>query len=179
MTEDLLTSRLLSGERVLWSGRPGQGIIFTARDTFLIPFSVLWCGFAIFWTITATRTGGLGFFTLFGSMFICIGLYLVVGRFMLDAFIRNGMRYAVTNRRILIARPWPFRNLTAVSLSQLADAQLTEGSRGRGTIRFGQPASLSGRQGMSSWTPSLDPTPQLLAIEDASQVFDLIQRSRG
>jgi hypothetical protein len=174
-----LTSRLLSGERVLWSGRPGQGIIFTPRDTFLIPFSMLWCGFAIFWTMTATRTGGISFFALWGTMFICVGLYLVVGRFVLDAFIRGGIRYAVTNRRILIARPWPFRNLTAVSLSQLADVQLTERRGGRGTIRFGQPASLSGRQGMSSWAPSLDPTPQFLAIEDASQVFDLIQRSKS
>jgi hypothetical protein len=91
-------------------------------------------------------------------MFICFGLYGVVGPFVLDALIRRDMRYAATNRRILIARPWPFRSFTAVSLSQLSDAQLNELSGGRGTIRFGQMAMVSNNRGISGLTPSLDKT---------------------
>jgi len=30
--QDILSGRLLPGERMLWSGSPGQGIIFTPRD---------------------------------------------------------------------------------------------------------------------------------------------------
>ena len=46
-----LSDRMLTGERILWSGRPAQGLLFTGRDVFLIPFSLLWGGFAVFWEI--------------------------------------------------------------------------------------------------------------------------------
>ena len=43
-------------------------------------------------------------------------------------------------------------------------------------LRFGQPAQFwGGRNSISSWTPSLDPTPQFIAIENAQSVFDQIQ----
>lgn len=35
-------------EYVLWSGKPGEGHLLAPNDVFLIPFSILWCGFAIF-----------------------------------------------------------------------------------------------------------------------------------
>jgi hypothetical protein len=173
--------RLLPGERLVWSGRPGQGIIFTGRDVFLVPFSLVWCGFAVFWTASAamvTRTHGPGFFfVLWGAMFVCIGLYFVVGRFLFDAWLRQGMRYALTDRRVLIDRPSPFANFTAVSLDRLPDANLSETASGRGTIRFGQPVAVFGRAGMSVWSPALDSTPQFLAIKDARSVFEMVQRS--
>lgn len=36
---------LLHHECILRTGKPKQGIAFLARDGFLIPFSLLWCGF--------------------------------------------------------------------------------------------------------------------------------------
>lgn len=32
---------LFTGERILWSGRPKQGLTLSARDTFLIPFNLM------------------------------------------------------------------------------------------------------------------------------------------
>ncbi len=40
--------RLLNGERVVWEGQPAGGLLLSSRDTFLIPFSLFWCGFAVF-----------------------------------------------------------------------------------------------------------------------------------
>ncbi len=58
MDADLISGRLLGGERVAWSGRPVQGILFTARDIFLIPFSLIWCGFAVFWEASVLAMSG-------------------------------------------------------------------------------------------------------------------------
>jgi hypothetical protein len=174
-----LHRRLLPDERIVWSGAPGQGLVLTRRDILLIPFSLLWCGFAIFWTVGATGMGAPSLFRLWGALFICVGLYFVVGRFVVDAWVRRGTEYALTDRRALIYRSAPFSKFTAVSLSQLPDLDLVERSDGSGTIKFGQVISAWGNRGMGAWSPSLDPTPQFIAIRDARRVFDLLQQSSG
>lgn len=177
MEDGTIQNRLLSGERIVWSGRPSQGLILTPRDALLIPFSLVWCGFAVFWTVGATGMGADVFFDLWGAMFICIGLYFVFGRFLIDAWVRRRMHYAVTDRRVLIARAGPFSKFTAIGLTQLPDVNLDERRNGCGTIRFGQEVSIWGNRGMGGWTPAFDPTPQFIAIDNAHSVFDLIQRS--
>ena len=169
--------RLLDGERIVWSGAPARGILFTARDWFLIPFSVFWCGFIIFWEANVLGSKAPGFFALWGMPFILIGLYLAVGRFAADSWLRRRTRYAVTNRRIVIVRTGAFPKLTSVSLDRLPDLQLIERPGGRGTIRFGPSQPLWGAAGLGAWSPSTDPTPQFISIENAQQVFDRIQRA--
>jgi hypothetical protein len=75
-----LSDRLLAGERILWSGRPAQGLLFTGNDAMLIPFSLLWGGFAIFWEVSALNQPNTGYFGVFGIPFVLMGLYLIVGR---------------------------------------------------------------------------------------------------
>jgi hypothetical protein len=135
MADDLFMSRLLRGERILWSGKPGQGLLLTEADIYAIPFSLLWCGLVIFWTMGATRASGFGPL-LVSAFFLCLGLYMLVGRFVVDAWIRRDLRYAVTNRRVLIARPAPFSKFTALNLEQLPEADLKERTNGRGTNSF-------------------------------------------
>lgn len=173
---DPFGGRLLPGERTLWSGRPATGVLFTPKDAFLIPFSALWCGFVIFWIGGVLVSGG-GAFALFGVVFLCFGLFFSVGRFILDAALRRNTRYALTDRRVLILRTGPLSSFTAVALDRLPEAQISERATGTGTIRFGQQQSLFGfgQSGLSIWTPSLDPTPQFLAIPEARRVFDLVQ----
>ncbi len=171
--------RVLPDERVVWSGRPSGGLVLTGEDVFLVPLSLLWFGFTIFWESNATRSHAPSFFVLWDAMFVCAGLYFVAGRFLFDAWLRRRTYYALTDQRILIERSRPFGNFTAVSLSGLNDSRLSEQASGRGTIRFGPPAQFWRRRGFSSWSPALDPTPQFLAIEEARRVFDLVQRATG
>jgi hypothetical protein len=173
------SSRLLEREEILWSGRPATGLRLTGQDVFLIPFSLLWGGFAVFWEAAVLFAGGPTLFALWGIPFVLIGLYLIAGRFVVDAWVRSGTRYALTNKRILILRAAPFGKFTALNLDRVPEMNLSESANGRGTIRFGAQAQWwSGRgSNFSGWSPSLDPAPQFIAIENARSVFDQIQRA--
>ncbi len=180
MSDGDFTGRLLDGERVIWSGRPGQGVRLTSRDGLLIPFSLIWGGFAIFWEMLVMQHPAPFFFWLFGVPFVLAGLYLIAGRFVVDAWIRSKTSYAVTNRRILIARSEPFGKLVSLNLDRLPDVELQEDGNGRGTLRFGPATPFWGYRGWGGfalWTPALDPTPQFIAIDNAQSVFNQIQNS--
>lgn len=168
---------LLPNERVLWMGRPARGLLITARDGLMIPFSLAWGGFALFWEASVVTTNAPVFFRLWGVPFVLIGLYLIVGRFAFDAWLRRRMVYAVTDRRVLIRRFAPLASFKALPLAQLPQARLRDEAGPRGTIVFGPEEAFYARHGgLGAWTPALEAMPQFLAIEDAKSVFNLVQR---
>jgi hypothetical protein len=178
MSDAYFAQRQMAGERILWTGRPSGGLLFTALDWFLVPFSAVWLGFVLvpisgMVSGPSQDVGGM----IFMLMFVIIGLFALFGRFLVDAWIRRGTQYALTDRRILISRPAPFRAFIAVGLAQLPDVQLNERGDGSGTIRFGPGRSLWSRQGLNIWMPSVDSVPQFLAIGSARQVFDRVQQA--
>ena len=175
--QENLRGHLLPGERVIWSGAPARGLLFTSRDWLLIPFSLLWGGFAVFWEASVLRKGAPWFFALWGVPFVLLGLFMIAGRFLADAWLRGRTLYALTDQRILVSRSTPFARFTAISLDLLPSAELTQLSAGRGTLRFGPPMSAWGRNGFAVWMPSLDPAAQFIAIDDAERVFAQIQQA--
>src|SRR5256714_15111334 len=97
---DAVERHLSAGERVEWVGRPDPAKHFTRGDVFLVPFSIMWGGFSIFWE--ASAIGGAGpFFALWGIPFVVIGLYFIFGRFIYKARRKRRTIYAVTNRRVM------------------------------------------------------------------------------
>jgi hypothetical protein len=131
-----VASCLESGEHILWTGVPGQGLRLARSDAFVIPFSIFWTGFAIFWEVGVYSTGARPMI-LFGLPFVLIGIYLMIGRFFVDALIRSGTAYAVTDRRILFVSSWPTRTTRSLMIKSLSEVALDERSDGTGTLRFG------------------------------------------
>lgn len=170
---------LFNGERVVWTGQPKQGVTLSGKDTFLIPFSLMWCGFVIFWNIGVW--GGFGresaaplFFRLWGIPFLLIGLYFVVGRFLHDAYIRKNICYAVTDKRIFVLRG---SKITSLDISRLPRLELAEYRDQTGTLTF-EAASIGPWGGMNAlnwWLPSLQSTAQFFRIDGARRVYELIQ----
>jgi hypothetical protein len=91
---------LIGGEKVLWTGRPDPTKHFTRSDLYAIPFSLMWGGFAIFWMTMVSLEGDL-FGMLWGTPFVLIGLYMIVGRFFAKAWIKKRTWYAITDKRAI------------------------------------------------------------------------------
>lgn len=133
---DKIQEHLNHHEKLLWAGKPRGGILFRMSDWFTIPFSLLWCGFAIFWFVTALTSGAPFFFALFGIPFVIIGLVFVFGRFIIDAKQRENTIYGITGERLLIVTGLRTKAVKAIPLHQLFDINYTVKPDGSGTINF-------------------------------------------
>jgi hypothetical protein len=164
----VISPELGSDETLLWSGMPGQGLMLVPNDLFMIPFSLMWGGFAIFWEASVFRSRAPVFFRLWGVPFVVIGLYMIVGRFFFDAWNRGRTRYGVTNTRVIIVSDLFTKSVVSLDRRNLGETSLHERSDGSGTIVFG-PTDGFGGAGRRTQPPSF------VGIADAKRVYGLIR----
>jgi hypothetical protein len=172
-------NELMKGERLLWFGRPDPNRFFARNDVFLIPFSLMWGGFAIFWEISVIREGW-GFGVVWGIPFVAIGLYMIAGRFLVKSRRRRRTHYALTDKRVLIVDGGGSTRAAFLSSIPTIDSRLR--SDGSGTIIFGNPSwtqaayADSGTDFFGSdsgdWIGFHD-------IPDARSVVDLVNEQRS
>ena len=141
-----LQSYIQPGERILWTGGPDPRRLFGPKDLYLVPFSLMWGGFAIFWEGLvlwglARGSGTLDFFALWGIPFVLVGQYFIWGRFFVKRWDRKRTVYAVTNQRVLILRG---RSLQSMFLNQLPSINQSSRPDGSGSLEFGVNASPFG-----------------------------------
>lgn len=122
---------LAHGEDILWQGQPGRGIILRevlSRGFFM---GAVFTGFSIFWISKARRMAPADeplfalLFPLAGVPFLLIGLWMLIGRHVWDAWMRAGTHYTLTNRQAYIAKhmlgqrsleTWPLEDIDGVEL---------------------------------------------------------------
>jgi hypothetical protein len=170
---------LAPGERLLWSGRPRGGVVFTATDAYRIPFSLLFLGVSVFWQVLAFAWGGDLFFALTGLPFLFFGIYMNFGRFPLDARRRNRTYYALTDRRVIIVSGLVGREVQSLSLRNLPNLVLDAKPDGSGTITFGDKNPLTAMYGSFYGKVFLGPgVPAFEMIENARYVYELILQAQ-
>lgn len=175
-----LVRELGSGERLLWTGMPRQGLRFRTGDVLAVPFSLLWGGFAVFWEYSVvTSNKAPFFFMIWGVPFVLIGIYIIIGRFFADSYQRGRTFYGVTDQRILILSGVWTREVEAISLQNLNEISLTERSDGSGDITFGPMNPMYAMWRGTSW-PGMDKkgAPAFELIDSVRQVYNIIQQAK-
>jgi hypothetical protein len=177
------------GEKLLWSGQPKQGVRLQASDALMIPFSLMWGGFAIFWEIGALgatfayhnghlpKNYGIAawLFPLWGIPFVAIGLYMIFGRFFYDAALRNKTWYGITDRRLIVLKSLFNRNVNSFDYATLTNLNLVERGDCSGDILFGTPTPFAGFANSSWPRSSRYAVPGFYLLPNARQVFNRIQ----
>lgn len=90
-------------ETLYWTGRPDPKIHFSPADLFLVPFSLLWGGFARFWEYQVITSSAQPVFILFGIPFVLTGLYMIIGRFIFKSRRKRSTVYGLTESRAIVS----------------------------------------------------------------------------
>ena len=164
-------------ERVLWHGAPRQGLMLRGADVLVIPFSLLWGGFAAFWVSSVFSSDAPLMFRLWSVPFVLMGIHMVVGRFFVESWQRARTDYMVTNERIIIRSGIFSRKLASLDLRTLGEFSLTENARGEGTIFFGVSQAGNRFSGLAAW-PGDATVPRFDTIADVREVYEIIRNAR-
>ncbi len=185
----LFKGDLQKDEKILWSGRPEPQWL-SSSDFIAIPFSLVWGGFAYFWEYTVVKlylshpvNSPVLFMVFWGIPFVCIGTYMMFGRFFYQRWLQANIFYAVTNQRIVILSTARGRSVQALFLDQLPEIFKTNDKKGVGSLVFGGDLR---RMGLTIAPPggaftrnrkTLLP-PAFANIKDVNKVYEIIAKQR-
>jgi hypothetical protein len=179
-----LKKTLLEHEQVLWVGRPKQTVVFTRDDRLLIPFSILWGGFAIYWEIITffskdeAGTGSPLIFIILGLPFAIFGVYTILGRFIYKAWSKRNTYYAITNKRIIVLDKAK-ESFQTTDIRSIPSINRTMGPNGIGSVSFGKTKIKPALEntGMDFLDPYIDSRVlTFYDIPDASKVYKIVHK---
>ncbi len=131
-------------EVLLWEGQPAARLACELRLATILPslFGVLFAGAAVFIAFQALMAGE-PLALVFALPFFAFGAFMAVGRFYWDAHRRAKTRYALTNRRALVARSHRGRSIRSYPIRRDAVIELYQGRED--TVSFGGPLGFDRR----------------------------------
>lgn len=172
--QNALRDQLSKDEKFYWVGKPQPGLKFRPYDLYLIPFSIMWCGFAIFWESTAVSANTPFFFKLWGIPFVVVGLYFTFGRFVFDILQRSKTLYAITDNRVIIKSGIIRQSVKSLNIRSISDITFHEKSDGSGSITLGPAYSNSPFFTFTNSWQNTKVVPTLEFIDDVRNVYNII-----
>ena len=174
---DLATrTRYLSGlgeiaAEIQWSGRPSMGIRFERSDWLNIPVGVFWLSSVVFWEHAAIGSDAPILFRLVGVPFVALGLFIAVGRFFWDAYVREHTWYGLTADSAIIVRDGLGGKVTNIYLPSVQSIAFSPEADGTGTIDFTDPKAEKSSF-MLFQSSASDKPAAFVAIANAADVFE-------
>jgi len=159
-----------AGERIIWSGRPRQGVIVHW-------WSLALCGVVIVVAIAVVfRVGSR--LSVAAFPLALFGLWLIVAPFVMDATRRRYTFYALTNERVLIVSNLWYRVDRSRSLLALDKIELSQAASREGTILFGWSARMPIQPIVWPWQQARF-MPSFEMIPDAAEVARLVREAQS
>lgn len=180
---------LAPGERLLWSGRPRQGLVFRSIDILMIPFSLIWAiipvtivlsGFGERTSLLNEAKPAMLGVAIIPIVFCLIAVYLLFGRFVADWYYRSGVTYGITDRRAIIRETRLIRRIQSIDLGALRGLRLDEMPDGTGTILLTEESSISPfmrSSGFGAMHAALGQPPQFFRVQDAKRAYGLLSEA--
>jgi len=192
---EVFKARLALDEDVLWYGQPKSSVLFNAHDLFLVPFSLVWGGFALFWEASVidallrgdTKSGNGGDLreaAVFGVIFVLVSLYFVVGRFFGKRWLKRRTHYLITNQRTVILVTIKGGRILSLDLDGLTAVSKSVRNDGTGTIQLAKRSAWSNQHDNTGLDVPMylssrqKPPPAFYDIAEADRVYELINELR-
>jgi hypothetical protein len=123
-------------EELIWTAAAKKGIVFESGDIYNVFIAIVWCLGAIAWAIIGFSMGApLWFIASIGIPGVVTGLYLLYGRFMIDAIKRKNTIYGLTENNIIIQSGLYKRRVKIININSIASMVLyNEKADGSGNI---------------------------------------------
>ncbi|PIV76163.1 MAG: hypothetical protein COW55_02820 [Rhodobacteraceae bacterium CG17_big_fil_post_rev_8_21_14_2_50_65_11] len=169
------------GERILWQGQPRRNIDWsglvnpmTLMGVFFTGFSLFWIAMAFAMTVGTDAPFPFNFFPLFGLPFLLIGLWMLGGRLVVDAWLRGRTWYTLTSQTAFIARnafgkktleSWPLQDMDRITWEEGDPGSVIFHMRGGAGVRRS-----------SNGTPIQ--FPGFRQIDGSQQVYSLMRKLR-
>lgn len=172
--------QLRQDEKLIWSGRPRQGIFLRPNDSIILPFAGLWCVMAVTGLILAVFSTSPLISLALSIVPAIVGFYLAVGRFRVDANIRKNTAYFLTNQRVIFLTSEGASGFKFIELAKLPEPKIDVGRDGYDSIYFGRKhISQTLWEGLPIWSLKARATPAFAWIQNAREVFDLLQQAKS
>jgi|GEM_PF-1998918 len=166
-----VTNYLQRDEEWQWVGKPDACRLLNWNDSFLIPFSLIWCSIAFGVVFSSVSDMGLaGLWTLL-IPHVWIGLWLFPVRFIHEYLARKNTTYIVTNRRLIIISNLFGNHFKSYYIAQLPELDINDRKNNKGTIRFSGKSRFASKQHGGQSNASTD----FYDIPDVWEVYHLIQ----
>jgi hypothetical protein len=170
-----MTIDLAPDERIIWQGQPTQGFRLAPQDAFAVPFAAFWLFMVSIMALMAftgemKQVDPLAYVIM--PVFLLIGLYMLLGRFLVDRAARRRIHYFLTTERAVIEGVMFRPSRRSVSLAAAPEIRFRGRRSGRGTVQFGS-ANMFGMM-PPSWPGATQFLPPAFDdIEDAERVYNL------
>ena len=173
---------LRPGERLVWTGQPNPDRLLSLGDIMMIPFSLMWGGFAFFWEASVLSIyfkPGSNMpivMPLFGIPFCLIGFWLIFGRFFTMRAMRKRTFYALTDQRALFLTVGRQRNLQYVTIDSQLNYQKSVRADGSGSLMFASSQVPMWLTSFAAHQPGNTQAPAFTEIKDVDDVARLLDQ---